>query len=448
MKLAASKIIGGRLGLLFGILFSIMLAAPPAALAQDDVSSGHKRVVQDPAAAALNHLLASAQAALDKNDFETAAQDYQEYLAKKPGDAVAHFQLGYAYTAMQKIADAKAEYEKAIEINPDMDVAYLNLGLTLLDTDPAAAIEPLQKAAELKPDEPRPKFLLGLAYERTGKVPEAIEQYQAAEKLDDKNFDLRFALGRSLLRANRASEAEPEFQAAIALRPDSAPAHLGLAQTLLSEKKFNVAEAALSGYLAVQPKDTEVRIDHASVLVDLEKYEEAIAELDKAAAAGPETVRALKLRSDALFELKRYAEAVPVLEKALALAPQDPEIPARLGHVYLEKKDYANAVKELAVALKMDPNSNDVLADLVGAEYLNKNYPAALQGIDLLSQRKTLPIGSVFIRATCYDRLGQAQLALDSYKKFLDLNKDENSDMYFEATARARTLTRELEKKR
>jgi Tfp pilus assembly protein PilF len=80
----------------------------------------------------------------------------------------------------------------------------------------------------------------------------------------------------------------------------------------------------------------------------------------------------------------------------------------------------------------------------VAAEYLNKNYAATLHGLDVLAQKETPPAGSWFVRATCYDKLGQAAPALEAYKKFLELNKDENSDMYFEATARVRTLTREL----
>jgi Tfp pilus assembly protein PilF len=79
---------------------------------------------------------------------------------------------------------------------------------------------------------------------------------------------------------------------------------------------------------------------------------------------------------------------------------------------------------------------------------LSKNYGAALQLLDILSKHEDLPYGSWFIRATCYDRLGQVAPALDAYKKFLQLNKDENSDMFFEASARARTLTRELQNKK
>jgi len=185
----------------------------------------------------------------------------------------------------------------------------------------------------------------------------------------------------------------------------------------------------------------------AAELAELGKSDEALAELDRASNGTPENLRALKLRAQIAFQRKRYDDAIPALRKAIALAPKDVDLVAQLGHIYLEKKDYPNAVNELIVAFKMNPASNDVLGDLVTAQYLNKNYSGALKALDALSQRKTLPMGSWFIRATCYDKLGQPAQALDAYKKFLELNTDLNNDMYFEASARVRTLNRELKKK-
>jgi tetratricopeptide (TPR) repeat protein len=185
----------------------------------------------------------------------------------------------------------------------------------------------------------------------------------------------------------------------------------------------------------------------AAELAELGKNDEALAELDRATGGGSENLRALKLRVQIASQRKHYDDAIPALQKAIALAPQDAELAAQLGHIYLEKKDYANAVNELIVAFKMNQSSNDVLGELVTAQYLSKNYSGALKALDVLSQRKTLPMGSWFVRATCYDKLGQPAQALDAYKKFLELNTDLNNDMYFEASARVRTLTRELKKK-
>jgi Flp pilus assembly protein TadD len=415
------------------------------------VGTSRTKIPQDPAAIELNRLLAAAQDAVNQQDYASAAQDYQAYLAKKPDDAVVHYDLGYAYTALQKPAEAKSEYEKAIALDPKMAAAHQNLGVTLIPTDPAAAIEPLQHAAELRPEDARTKWLLGIALEATKKDALAIEQYQAAEKLDAKNVEIRNSLGFALLRTGRGAEAETAFREALALQPTGTAAdqaHKGLLQALLAEKKNDEAATELGVYAAAHPNDAAMQLEHASLLVEAGKDDDALAELDKAAAVGPESLRALKLRALIYFRKKQYDNAVPVLLREISLTPQDPDLPAQLGHAYLEKKDYPNAVNALVVAIKTNPQSVDVLKDLVTAEYLNKNYPATLHGLDILAQKETPPLGSWFVRATCYDKLGQVQPALDAYKKFLELNKDENSDMYFEASARVRTLTRELEKKR
>jgi protein O-GlcNAc transferase len=443
------------LGACGGFLGVALLALSGGVASAQTVGTSRTKIPQDPAAIELNRLLTAAQDAISTNDYASAAQDYRDYLAKKPDDAVVHYDLGYAYTALQKPADAKSEYEKAIALDPKMAAAYQNLGVTLIPTDPAAAIEPLQHAAELMPEDARTKWLLGVALEATKKDALAIQQYQAAEKLDPKSVEIHNSLGFALLRAGRAGEAETEFRAALSLLPAGQPAgaaadqaHKGLLQALLAQKKNDEAATEMGGYLAAHPHDASVELEHASLLVEAGKDDEALAELDKAATAGPESLRALKLRAQIYFQKKQYDNAVPVLVKASALAPQDAELRAQLGHAYLQKKDYANAVPVLVAALNMNPQNIDALKDLVAAEYLNKNYPAALHGLDLLAQKETLPMGSWFVRATCYDKLGQAALALDAYKKFLGMNKDENSDMYFEATARVRTLTRELANKK
>jgi Flp pilus assembly protein TadD len=438
----------GALGFLLGA--ALLTFFGDAASAQV-VGTSRTKIPQDPAAIELNRLLTAAQDAVSKNDYASAAQDYRDYLAKKPDDAVVHYDLGYAYTALQKPAEARSEYEKAIALDPKMASAYQNLGVTLIPMDPAAAIEPLQHAAELMPEDARTKWLLGIALEATKKDASAIEQYQAAAKLDAKSVEIRNSLGFALLRAGSASEAEAAFREALSLLPAGQPAgaaadqaHKGLLQALLAEKKNDEAAAEMGVYLAGHPHDASMELEHASLLVEAGKDDDALAELDKAATAGPESLRALKLRALIYFHKKQYDNAVPVLTKAIALAPQDMELPAQLGHAYLEKKDYPNAVNTLVAAIKVNPQSIDVLKDLVTAEYLSKNYAATLHGLDVLAQKETPPIGSWFVRATCYDKLGQAAPALEAYKKFLEMNKDENSDMYFEATARVRTLTREL----
>ena len=60
----------------------------------------------------LNDLLDEAQAALDQERFRGGHSPLQKFLAEKPDVAYAHFQLAYAFTALKRTAEARAEYEK------------------------------------------------------------------------------------------------------------------------------------------------------------------------------------------------------------------------------------------------------------------------------------------------------------------------------------------------
>ncbi len=425
------------------LLFAMAFAAP----ARCQTTSSRKSY-PDSGAQALNHLLSAAQDAVNKQDFESAASSYKAYLEKKPDDATVHYNLGYVYAALKRPSDAKLEFQKAISLDPKMGPAYLNLGLTLLPTDPSGAVDPLQHAVELMPDQAHPHFLLGAALEKSGKFSDAISQYQAAEKLDANDFDVKLALGRTLLAANRPTEAEYVLRAALPAHKDSAELHLNLAQALLAEEKSGAAADELGAYLALQPNNRAARVSRAALLIDAGRLDDALRELDHAAASGPEDFRALQLRAQIYWQRKQYDQALPVLQKAAALQPQDSNIAALLGHVYVQKKLYPDAVQELSIAYRANPKATDVLVDLIAVEYQVKNYSTTLQLLDALAKQKDLPPESWYIRASCHDNLGQPFDALEAYRKFLDLNKDQNSDMYFAATERARVLARELKGKK
>ena len=177
------------------------------------------------------------------------------------------------------------------------------------------------------------------------------------------------------------------------------------------------------------------------------KNDDALAELNQKNAGAQEDVRTLMLRAQIAYELKRYGDTVIALQKAAALDPKNADIPARLGHVYLQLKDYPNAARQLAVSFQMNPQATDVLGELVMAQYLNKNYQATIEGLKLVATREPLPAGSWFVLGACYDKMGMPADALMAYQMFLQLNKDQNNDMYFEATARVRFLIRELRKR-
>ena len=426
-------------------VLAVLVSAPRFALGQAE-SRTQVRVV--PAEEqALHDLLVKAKAEAEGNNYAAAQADYQKYLTQRPNDAAAHFDLGYVYTAQQESDKAIAEYRKAVDLDPKMIQAQLNLGISLLPGDPKGAIAPLQKAIELNYAFERAHYVLGIAEGRSGNAAAAEKEYTVAVKLDPNDADAQAALGRTFLAEGKAADAEAAFRELLKLKPGSQEAELGLAQSLLQQKKTADATDALTAYLNENPNDAKARVMQASALVELDKNDEALASLDRAAQSGPETVEALELRSMIYYRKSDFAKAVAVLQKAEATAPEDASIHARLGHALLETKNYSGAAHELNEALRLDPNSTDTLRDLVSAEYLQKNFAAALAALDALARREPPNAGAWFVRASCYDHMNQPEQALDGYQKFLAMNTDNNSNQYFEATERVRFLQAALKRK-
>src|ERR1700720_1919304 len=87
----------------------------------------------------LNDLLDEAQHAIDANNFEAALPPLNKFIGEQPEVAFAHFQLAYAYTALKRSDEARTEYERAMALDPKMPEPALNLGILLMEKEPAAA---------------------------------------------------------------------------------------------------------------------------------------------------------------------------------------------------------------------------------------------------------------------------------------------------------------------
>jgi Flp pilus assembly protein TadD len=427
-------------------LISPLVLSPHISFAQEAPAPKSSQAKPQKVRNPLNDLLDEAQAQLDKNDYQSAIVPLQKFLAEKPDVAYAHFQLAYAYTALKRNDDARAEYERSIALDPKMAEAQLNLGILLLPKDSKAAAVPLSKAVELLPSQSRPRYLLGLAQQSSGDLPAAAQSFEGASRLDPKNSDALIHLGAILLRTNRPADAESRFRAALQIEPQSPPALQGLAQSLDSQKKPEAVDAYRK-YLAVQPTDAAARARLIHLLVDQQQFDDAFAESDRASLGQPATVDSLKLRADIQIGQKKIDDAIVTLRQAIALAPQDAQLHGGLGRLYLQKRAFPDAEKELKAALQLDRNNVAYWKDLSSTYYLAGNCPATLAALDVIAKAETPGAGPWFIRALCYDKLEQIQPALDAYRKFLDLDRNQNPDQVWQANQRIHVLERMAENK-
>jgi len=433
----------------FGAQAALCFGSPDAAQAQAaaqakrDTQSRQQKVV-DP----LNDLLDEAQRDIDANSFESAVAPLQKFIAEKPEVAYAHFQLGYAYTALKRGDEARDEYERAIALDPKMPEAYLNLGILLLDKQQyAAAIVPLIKAVELLPAQSRPRSLLAVAQDRSGDQESAARSFEGVLHLNPNDLTANHYLGDLDLRRSKPAQAEAKFRHALELQPDAPEILLGLAQSLEAQKEPEAADAYRK-YLAVTPGDAGARTRLIHLLVNVQEYDAALAELDRADAGKPPSLGSLHLRADIQIAQKKFADATVTLQQAIALAPGDAQLIGGLGRVYLQKRDFPSAEKELKAALQLDHNNLVYWKDLSSTYYLAGNCPATLATLDVIAKAEPPTSGAWFIRALCYDKLRQFKPALEAYAKFLALEQGKTSDQVWQAQQRSKVLKHMLEEKR
>lgn len=127
-----------------------------------------------------------------------AADTYQKAIALKPDVAANYNNLGNDLAKEGKVDDARAAYQKYVDLNPaDAALAWRNFGTVLYNSNRMKeSIEPLQKATTLDPKNATAWLLLGIALVNTMEFktvgdkitpvmqPGTVEAYQHAIDLD------------------------------------------------------------------------------------------------------------------------------------------------------------------------------------------------------------------------------------------------------------------------
>src|SRR5206468_8333829 len=100
-----------------------------------------------------------------------------------------------------------------------------------------AAVRPLRKLVEKKPDDAFAHYELGCALVKTGKWDEAAPHFETAVSQMSGSAMMHFYLALVYQRTSRLSDAMKEFQNALRLDPNNFPANLLLGRMFVMQQK-------------------------------------------------------------------------------------------------------------------------------------------------------------------------------------------------------------------
>lgn len=234
-----------------------------------------------------------------KGDNAAAVAHYQKALALFAEYGAAHYALGMALRDQGKTAEAQEHLLKSQQLKlsrPTLDdplivsIAEMNAGASMHLKRGAMlesagklpeSIDEHERALEINPWLVQAHINLISLYGRGGQVEKAEKHYQAAMAINPDLPDIHYNYGVLLVMQERAEEAGKAFRQCLQLNPYYAEANYNYA--VLIERQGKLDEAATHYRKAIdnKPAYRAARFSLGRILVHQEKYAEAIAQFEQ-----------------------------------------------------------------------------------------------------------------------------------------------------------------------
>lgn len=161
---------------------------------------------------------------------EAALWEYDLAIRLQPDLTMLSVLMGDIHLSAGRLADAEAQYKRAIESDSSLGLAYYGLGRVLELQGDKKAIDVYIDGTQHAPDLFDLRFRLGKLLRRDGRYEEALDHLLYASLLDGNMADVRYELGLTYEALQRLSAAEHEYRTVLRLQPDH-----GLARQRLAE---------------------------------------------------------------------------------------------------------------------------------------------------------------------------------------------------------------------
>jgi tetratricopeptide (TPR) repeat protein len=186
------------------------------------------------------------------------------------------YQRGMAFYRAGNFQRARENALQALAAQPHNVPALVLLGMSLLEMDEAdEAIEPLEHATQLAPDNADGWRNLAVALMTAGELNEAVEAFRALLRLHPNNIPVMVDLANVLFMLGRAQEALDTLEEAHRLQPGDLAILRNLADMYASASRSDRALATTQEILELLPDDTVANLDAAWLFLQLDRLDEA-----------------------------------------------------------------------------------------------------------------------------------------------------------------------------
>lgn len=263
--------------------------------------------------------------------------------------------------------------------------------------DRQRALAELTRAIEINPTLTRAHLNIADIHRSEGDFALAEASYRRAAEIEPQNFDAQYYDGLMLHVLDRLAEAVRAYLRALAIRPNDFEANLKLAGAYYQLDETPQAVEYARRAVKLKPDNGQARYQLGAVYAAMNDHESAVREYQQAAELVPLTPELLLNLAESYGRLSRFTEMLNTLTQVVK---SDASAAAyeRMGfaHWRLEQFDLAHA--DFENSLRVDPDYFPALNGL-GVSYLRrwkdsdeKDSASRVEGVRLL--RRSMQIKS------------------------------------------------------
>lgn len=409
---------------------------------------------------------------LKRND--EAINELKKAIEREPKYFLAHYQLALVYEEMGRLEETITAYEAALANTTDENEKEKLQGrldtlrgikeaplkaeetkMLLEKGDIPGAVREAERLVAGKKMDPKAYLILGGIYMQAERSEEAAATLEKGAGLAPRNMEIRILLARAYEKLGRLSQAVTHYRAAAALGKETAEGkgamdkaqeiemrlHFDKGKGLKESGDIEGALREIEAILTISPENP-VALFNAGVLHDLlERSGQAETLFKKAIKVAPDYVQARLQLALLLERQRRFVEAMDAYNSVLSLQKEGDEADIVMGRLagikdaaevterlqktisLLEKHDLDGALKEVEATLAIYPGN------YVAYFYLGLIYTQSEKPDDAITAlQKTVEIKPSFLQA--YMALGGLLIqqektgdAREIFEKVADIGK-------------------------
>lgn len=286
----------------------------------------------------------------NRHEYACAIESFRAALKFDPSSPRLHYLVGLSLYASGKLEQSLGPLKKSVDLAPDNLDSRLILGSVLTELQhPAEAAAQWEEALKIDPTSKTALDGLSKCLIAGGQYSSAIALLTSTPRDENMTLDLAQAYGKNAQLGEAANVLKPAL--------DANPSSLDLANALVTvyvrEGRIQEAVQVAKQCAALRPGDVAANGLYLHMLILDSRLNEARPLARKLLAASPNNFDALYLNGILEREAGDYAVARTHLEHAVAINPAHANARYNLGMDLVRLKEYPQAKKQLEIAIQL-----------------------------------------------------------------------------------------------